>query len=107
MAEIGERYGGASIYDMGLGLTAQCSVSQAVSKNATKPLATLSSVHVTAALELLATAFVCTVSYCRFSRCNSGNVTLRMGRCRISDPVGAEAGGEGIRKESAVGIAWI
>lgn len=81
------------------------SVSHAVSKKATKPLATPSSVQLSAALELLATALVCTLSYCLFSLCNSGNVTLRIGKCSFSDPA-LEAGGEGMGNVSAVGIAW-
>ena len=79
------------------------SVSQAVSRNATYPLAIPSSVQTSAALELVATALVCTDSYCLFNLCISGNVTLRIGRFRINDPDDV-AGGDGIGNEDAVGI---
>jgi hypothetical protein len=94
-------------YHISISITFYSSVSQAVSKKATKPLATPSSVQTSAALLLVSTALVCTLSYCRFNLCISGRVTLRIGRWRSN--VLSAAGGEGIGKVEAVGIAerWV
>jgi hypothetical protein len=51
----------------------------------------------------VATALVCTDSYCLFNLCISGSVTRRIGRFSTSDPL---AGGDGIGKWEAVGIVW-
>jgi len=79
-------------------------VSQDVSKKATKALATSASPRIPPAIPPEACALVCVVSNCRLSRCISGRVTLRIGKCRTSEP-GDAAGGEGTGKVEDVGAA--
>jgi len=83
---------------------AHCPVSQAASRNPTNPTATSHSAHLPAARPPLACALICTPSYCLFSRCISGRVTLRIGRWRNNGPR-TGAGGEGIGKVEADGEA--
>lgn len=71
-------------------------VSQLSSRKLTNFFATSSSFHIPAALPPLACAAVWTLSNCLLSRCISGRVTLRMGRCNTSAAPVAPAGGEGI-----------